>query len=293
MVPCRAAGSFKLTSGSSLFIDRREPQPIQKAADNLAEDLRKVFGRPVRKVHDPNEATPTTLWISQEFSLPKGVQKPSGWERLQLQAVRNPWPGSPAVHAVVLTGSDVRGAIYAIYQFSQEFLGVDPLYWWTDHPPPRRSEVGIPENLSETEGPTFRYRGVFINDEDLLTGWKPGIPEEANISLEMWDRVFEAILRLKGDMVIPGTWIFPYERQIKAAGERGLVVTQHHVNVLGLDTYQWPQEKPYSFLNNPEVLEAAMEAFHQPISARLGDRMERGLPRPQRLPILARGQECS
>jgi hypothetical protein len=138
------------------------------------------------------------------------------------------------------TGVDT---IYAIYQFSQEFLGVDPLYWWTDHEPRHRRRIELAENIRITSEPRFRYRGWFLNDEDLLTGWHPGTRDGTGISLEVWDHIFEALLWLKGNMVVPGTWIFPYEPQLHAASDRGLIITQHHVNVLGLDTYRWPKTR--------------------------------------------------
>jgi hypothetical protein len=256
-VPCAALPKVTLNSQTTVLIDPREPQPIQMAAKDLASDLEKVFGNPARFVRQPSGAGPVTICVAFNYNLPNAVPKPSGWERLKIQSDSNPWPGSPARQAVILTGSDVRGTIYAIYQFSQQFLGVDPLYWWADHPPMRRSRVSVPDAFSESQGPVFRYRGFFINDEDLLTGWRSGIPDGADISLKTWNRIFEAILRLKGNMVIPGTWIFPYEPQVEAAVERGLVVTQHHANVLGLDTYQWPKDKPYSFETAPSLLEAA------------------------------------
>ncbi|MGA8598912.1 MAG: glycosyl hydrolase 115 family protein, partial [Bryobacteraceae bacterium] len=172
-----------------------------------------------------------------------------------IQTVESPSPGFSPVAAVVLTGSDVRGTIYAIYQFSQQFLGVDPLYWWTDHAPAHRSRVEL-LNVNISSTPRFRYGGWFINDEDLFTGWTPGIRDGTGISLATWDRMFEALLRLKGNMIVPGTWIFPYEPQIQAAVDRGLVITQHHMNVLGLDTYRWPKDRPYSFTAAPQLLEA-------------------------------------
>jgi hypothetical protein len=256
--PTCASASQVLDSRTTLLIDENEPGPVQKAAADLARDWQRVLGQPIRVVHKSADAGPTTLCVALEFNLPKTIAKPSGWETFLLQTVSNPWPGSPAQRAVILTGSDVRGTIFAIYQFSQEFLGVDPFYWWTDHEPARRTQVALPDHLLETQGPVFRYRGFFVNDEDLFTGWKPGIPDGTGISLELWDHVFEAILRLKANMVLPGTWIFPYESQITAAVDRGLIVSQHHVNVLGLDTYQWPQDKKYSFTDAPQDLEAAM-----------------------------------
>jgi hypothetical protein len=247
--PARCA--IKLDARTTLFVDPAAPAAVQRAALDLASDWNKVFGQPIRVVNDPKKAGATTVWVTLDGSAPQSLQAPSGWEQLSIQAIGNPWPGSPARQAIVLTGSDTRGAIYAIYEFSQKFLGVDPLYWWTDHAPARRTSVEIPDDFVETQAPVFHYRGFFVNDEDLLTGWQPGLSDNTGISLALWDHVFEAILRLKGDMVIPGTWIFPYEPQVAAAVARGLVVTQNHTNVLGLDTYRWPSDKSYSFSDDP------------------------------------------
>lgn len=256
------AGTFKIDSSTSLFIDAREPGPVQKAAQDLAGDLQKVFGSPVRIIHDPAQVHSTTLWISDKFDLPQEAAKPSGWEKLHIQAIDHPLAGSPAAHALVLSGSDMRGTIYAIYQFSQQFLGVDPLYWWTDHQPRRRTKVTLADNFSETEGPTFHYRGFFINDEDLLTGWAPG--KTTGISLKVWNKVYETILRLKGNMVAPGTWIFPDDPQIKLAGERGLIITQHHAIPLGLNVARWPKDVPYNYTTHPEILDRAwMDAVRE------------------------------
>ncbi len=83
-------------------------------------------------------------------------------------------------------------------------LGVDPLYSWTGRTPTRRTEVVVSENYAHTEGARFHYRGWFLNDEDLLTGWTPGVPQDAGIALVTSDHIFEAILPLKGNMVVPG-----------------------------------------------------------------------------------------
>ena len=169
-----ARGQIAVNSRTTLLIDPREPAPIQKAAHDLASDMTKVFGRAPHWADSPAQASSTTICIAFSHNLPRGVSKPVGWEALRIQADRDPWPKSHVTHVVVLTGSDVRRVTYAIYQFSQQFLGVDPLYWWTDHEPRRRTVVSVPDRFVETSKPTFRYRGWFINDEDLLTGWRPG-----------------------------------------------------------------------------------------------------------------------
>jgi hypothetical protein len=258
LLPGAAPARITLNAHTTVLIDPREPGPIQMAAKDLGTDLEKVFNAPVRFVHLPSEAGPVTICIAFDYNLPPAVAKPSGWERLHIQTVSHPWPGRAVRNAIILTGSDVRGAIYAIYQFSQQFLGVDPLYWWTDHAPRQRSEITLEEGVSESQSPLFHYRGLFLNDEDLLTGWAPGEKKDkTGISLAVWNRVYEAILRLKGDMVAPGTWIFPDDPQVKFAAQRGLIVTQHHAIPLGLNVARWPQGVPYNYTEHPEILERA------------------------------------
>src|SRR5262249_24938271 len=157
---------------------------------------------------------------------------------------------------VTLTGRDMRGTIYAIYQFSEEFLGVDPLYYWTDHAPARRARIEIPDGLDKAyPAPVFGYRGFFINDEDLLTGFAPApVSEHTGISLAMWNRIYETTLRLKGNIVARGTWIFSDEPQIALAAKCGLIVTQHHAIPLGINVARWPENAPYTYGSHPEVL---------------------------------------
>ena len=244
-----------LSGETTVLIDPREPAALQQAARDLVSDLGKVLGKPARLVDSAGHAGAVTLCVALQHNLPAAVSRPSGWETLHIRALANPWPGSPVKQALVLTGSDVRGAIYAVYHFSQHFLGIDPFWFWTDQTPRRMSSLRIPGETAITDGPpAFRYRGWFINDEDLLTGWKPG-PD--GIAPEAWEPLFEALLRLKGNMIVPGTFLFPDEPQVRAAGERGLVISQHHIEVLGLNTYRWPEDQPYSFTSNPETMISA------------------------------------
>ncbi len=287
-LPALVSAQVRVNATTTILIDEREPGPLKIAASDLAADFERVFGRHARMVHEAGQAGASTIWIAFEGRLPASVRRPTGWENLRIQAVEN-----PTQQAVVLTGSDMRGAMYAVYQFSQQFLGVDPLYYWTDHAPQRRAEATMPDGYAHTEGPAFRYRGWFLNDEDLLTGWTPGVQESTGIALNTWDHIFEAILRLKGNMVVPGTWIFPYEPQIRAAGERGLVVTQHHVDTLGLDTYRWPATRPMSFLSDPKSLEEAWTRAASQYPKRAGRFVERRVPRAERLSVLVERRECA
>jgi hypothetical protein len=136
---------------------------------------------------------------------------------------------------------------------------VDPMYLWTDKQPVKRVSITLRKDFAKTyPSPVFKYRGFFPNDEDLLTGWVvPPKGEQAGIALSVWDQVFETILRLKGNMVVPGTWTFPDDAPVHAATERGLIVNQHHAIPLGMNVARWPRDVPYNFSTHPEILERA------------------------------------
>jgi hypothetical protein len=234
--------------------------PIQKSTEDLRDDFQKVLGAKPRIVTDQSDSSPITIMISEASKLPDAI-RPAGLtdpESFSISVVKgDASTKSPTI--VLLTGADMRGTIYAIYQFSQEYLGVDPMYYWTDLEPTKRTSVSIPASLNHAyPAPLFKYRGFFLNDEDMLTGWAPGEKSDGSgISLAVMNKVYETILRLKGNMVVPGTWIFPDDPQVKLVGERGLILTQHHAIPLGVNVARWPADQPYNFTTHPEIIERA------------------------------------
>ncbi len=234
--------------------------PIRLATNDLVNDFAKVFGATPRVVSSLAEAGPVSILIAQGPDQAFGVRcaMAQDTEAFSFSVVAAPGKGSPK-RIVCLTGADMRGTIYAIYQFSQGYLGVDPMYLWTDKQPEKRSSITLPADFAHVfPKPVFRYRGFFPNDEDLLTGWVPaGKGEQTGISPKTWDMVYETILRLKGNMVVPGTWIFPDDAQVHLATERGLIVNQHHAIPLGVNVARWPKDVPYNFSTHPEILERA------------------------------------
>ena len=254
------SGMIRVDGSAVILLPENTPAPLRKATEDLRSDFARVFGTRPRTVTTTQKAGPVTIVIGSESDIPNAVRpEASGGAESFSISVANPKWNSRASHAIVLSGADMRGTIYALYEFSRKYLGVDPLYYWTDHEPARRTTVSLPASLNERfAAPKFKYRGFFINDEDLLTGWAPGEhKDKTGISLEVWDKIFETTLRLKGNMVAPGTWIFPDDPQVKAAGARGLIVTQHHAIPLGLNVARWPKDVPYNYSEHPEILERA------------------------------------
>jgi glycosyl hydrolase family 115 (putative glucuronidase) len=260
----RAAGganaSIVVDGTTSILLGADEAPALAAAVDDLASDFEKVLGRKPRIVHRPEDGGASVIVVGQRSAVVAGLRGavPGDPESFSISVKRTGWKTGPS-RVVLLTGADMRGAIYSVYQFSERYLGVDPLYYWTDHTPARKERVEVPAALSETfPAPVFKYRGFFVNDEDLLTGWASGEQHDhTGISLAVWNRIYETTLRLKGNIVAPGTWIFPDEPQITLAGKRGLIVTQHHAIPLGVNVARWPENAPYSYTAHPEILQHA------------------------------------
>jgi hypothetical protein len=249
-----------LDSAVTIVESSDEPGPVKRATQDLVSDFAKVFGREPGRATRLEDAGGVAILIADRSRVHPGIHctLPAGPESFAFSALRVPGH-QPLKQLVCLTGADMRGTIYAIYEFSQSYLGVDPMYLWTDKQPAPRSSINLPTDFAHSyPSPVFRYRGFFINDEDLLTGWRPATASEhTGISLQVWDNIFETILRLKGNMVVPGTWIFPDDPQVHAAAERGLIINQHHAIPLGVNVARWPQNVPYNYSTHPEILERA------------------------------------
>jgi len=256
----RAEGKIVVGPSVTILMASGEVSPVRLAAEDVAADFVKVMGARPKIVGRAEDAGPVTILVGERSNLPEGLQPAglSGAESFSISAKKARLGGSER-QVIVLSGEDMRGTIYAVYQFSQEYLGVDPMYYWTDHEPARKARIEIPASVDEVfPAPVFKYRGFFLNDEDLLTGWAPGEKKDkTGISLAVWNKVYETILRLKGNMVVPGTWIFPDDPQVKLAGERGLILNQHHAIPLGLNVARWPKDVPYDYTTHPEILERA------------------------------------
>jgi hypothetical protein len=252
--------SVVLDGTLTILVGPDVPGPVQLAAADLANDFQTVTGKKPKIVTRQEEAGATTILIGEQSKLPAEM-RPSGLtepETFAISVHNENWNKHPT-KVVVLTGSDMRGTMFAVYEFSEKYLGVDPMYYWTDHTPAHRAMISVPASLDQTyPAPLFKYRGFFINDEDQLTGWAPGeAKDKTGISLAVWDKIYETTLRLKGNMVCPGTWIFPDDPQVKEAARRGLIVTQHHAIPLGLNVARWPKDVPYNYSTHPEILERA------------------------------------
>lgn len=71
----------------------------------------------------------------------------------------------------MIAGSDERGTMFGRYHFIEDYLDVDPLYFWKDREPEKKESLAWENFYFYQEEFFFKYRGLFVNDEDLITEW--------------------------------------------------------------------------------------------------------------------------
>ena len=257
----RNPATIVLDSHAQILVDAAQPEPVRRAARDLAADMQAVFGSAPAVVTEARQPGGVLVVLGDELQ-PASVapaDHDAAEEAFSITGGSASLGGPRPTSVIRLAGSGVRGTLFAIYQFSQQYLGVDPMYYFTDHAPAKRASLSLPAALHQRyAAPVFRYRGFFLNDEDLLTGWAPGEAQDhTGISLAVWDRIFETILRLKGNMVVAGTWPFPDDPQDRLVAARGLLLNQHHATPLGVNFSRWPRDVPYNLTSSPQYIENA------------------------------------
>lgn len=204
---------FTPTQQTFLYTDEHDDWLVHKAAALLQQDILAVTGRqPVITHNIPVTAANIIiigsladcdilqqLTTSRKFNTDSIQNK---WEAYHIQTVQQPFPG--VAHALVIAGSDKRGAAYGVFELSKQ-LGVSPWYWWADVPVKKSSTLYVTNNTNITSAPGVQYRGIFLNDEaPALSGWAK--EKFGGLNHRMYEKVFELLLRLKANYLWPAMW---------------------------------------------------------------------------------------
>ena len=196
-------------------------------------------------------------------------------------------PGEPESYTVevsdrvVITGGDALGAIYGIYAFEDRCLNVLPVHRLADVFPETMEQLELPACSFASDKRPVRWRGWFLNDEDLLTelvysGGKRNIdyPFYGDvIDTEVLDMILETALRLEINLVIPASFVDilnPDEMKlVEAVCRRGLYISQHHVEPVGVsyfaaEAYVQKHGQPgeaVSYITNPSRMEEIWQTY--------------------------------
>ncbi len=238
---------FALMSFSALAVTvevaEGESEAVKIAAENLRRDL--------------DKACPAHTNDTRRIVVRTGGPLSSaaaGWE----SSVRTYKDGVWTV-----TGVDRRGTVYGIYKVSEE-LGVSPFYWWDDIPVTSH-EFNLTTETVEIKSPAVKYRGIFINDEDIgIRKWAEMNYEadgSKSLGAKTYEKIFEMMLRARLNYIWPamhpGGYEFVSRREnMELAAKMGIVVgTSHCEPMLRNNIYlSKPDKAKWDYLKNPDFI---------------------------------------
>lgn len=218
-------------SPSSIFTNEKDFEGVKIAALNLQKDIEKVCSRQPMIEHN---ITKNTTIIIGTIGKNKGFDKilrEEGVDINTLKGKRETYIIKASDGKVIIAGSDKRGTVYGIYELSKQ-IGISPWYYWADVPVIKHNNIYARKG-SYTDGePKVRYRGLFLNDEwPSLGHWATST--FGGFNHNFYSKLFELILRLKGNFVWPAMWNSAFYADDALNGttadDMGVIVgTSHH-----------------------------------------------------------------
>ena len=214
--------------GNAIIYDKDALSGIKKIAVKISGDMEAVFGS-VPQVHE-EKASESPIYVG---TVGDALIAGLGVDTSDIEGKREVYKITVVGDALVIVGSDKRGAIYGMFKLS-EMLGVSPFIDWLDVKPVKTDEFKIPSDYCMiSKEPSVKFRGFFINDE-----W-PAFGNFCNkrfggFNAKVYEHVFELLLRLKGNYLWPAMWtaIFPDDgpglENAILADELGVVMGMSH-----------------------------------------------------------------
>jgi len=178
------------------------------------------------------------------------------WESSLALVVDKPFEGLEK--ALVIVGSDKRGTIFGLLDLSRN-IGVSPWYWWADVPVRQQPSLYVRGGRFLTPGPKVKYRGIFLNDEaPALSGYAHQV--FGGFNHRFYEKVFELILRLRGNFLWPAMWgnAFFDDDPLNGnlADEYGIVIGTSHHEPMGRAHDEWRRygSGEWDYSRNSKVL---------------------------------------
>ena len=224
LLPLQGFCSITLQKNQVVIVNQAgDSKPIQRAIASLQNDMEKVMGfRPEVTTAEAAPNDKVKLFITNDEAGLEGDES----HEVYVDEQQN---------SIVLHGHDLRGTIFAIYTFTEQVLGVPPLWYFCGWQPVRRSAITTGIRF-HADAPQVRFRAWFPNDTDLLTPWhKEDAGHEA-----MW---FETMLRLKLNCVELETTVtypdYKMSEEAQQVSDMGIILTSHHHVALNNSFTRW------------------------------------------------------
>ena len=214
-----------------IYMDANDCRGVSYAANALVRDISKVSGSQAT-ITSNQKATILVGTIGHSAAIDQLIKQKRINGNL-LKGKREKFIITLVDQQLVIAGSDRRGTIYGIYELSQQ-MGVSPWYDWADVPVEHHDSIFANRGIYTDGEPAVRYRGIFLNDEaPCLTSWVKNTYGTEYGDHRFYQRVFELVLRLRGNMMWPAMWGWAFyaddAENEKTADEMGVVMsTSHH-----------------------------------------------------------------
>ena len=252
VVKQRIESYFPLVADSkpvSIIADEDDYKGVHRAIANLKDDFQKVTGNIPQSEKDKYILIIGTVGKSAIIDRLIKDKKINGAdligknEKYLIQVIENPEEGVQS--ALVIAGSDMRGTIYGIYELSKQ-MGVSPWYYWADVPVAPQKDLYIKPGAYTDGEPAVKYRGIFLNDEwPSLGGWAG--KTFGGFNHKFYEKVFELILRLKGNFLWPAMWASAFydddPQNGVLANEMGIIMGTSHHEPMALAQQDWSRRR--------------------------------------------------
>lgn len=245
----------------SIYIDDNDNEGVKIAACNLITDILKVCGASATIVDNVDNANIIvgTLGASKGVD---GLIKSKSFNADILKGKREKYIITTTGNKLIIAGSDRRGTIYGIYELSAQ-IGVSPWYYWMDVPVVHQDSIYINKGIFTDDEPAVRYRGIFLNDEaPCLTSWVKNTFGTDYGGHEFYSKVFELILRLKGNFIWPAMWGWAFyaddSLNMETADKMGVIVGTSHHEPMSRSQQEWhrPTTKgAWNYSTNKKMLD--------------------------------------
>lgn len=228
--------SFIIKNGETkrVFVGVDEPEALKLAVNDLVKDINSVCGKACLT---DDSASADIIVCSDKSGLFGELSGGTAFLREEefFYEIKN--------DKIIICGKGDLGAMWGIYTFSEKELGIPPYYLFDDFKPEKKEKLVLAEK-KESDYPKTRFRGWFINDEDLLDGFMSQGKRDLDYTFyqnvihpDLMEMIVETALRYRMNLLIPSslTDIYnpPEENLVKVIEKRGLFVSQHHIEPLG------------------------------------------------------------
>ena len=234
-------GDVLLNPGNrvEIYMDANDCKGVSYAVQALIKDFRQVSGCQATltslygSTHGKNSQPGILVGTLGHSAAIDQLVRQKRIDARQLKGKREKFIITLVDQQLVIAGSDRRGTIYGIYELSQQ-MGVSPWYDWADVSVVHHDSIFVNKGIYTDGEPAVRYRGIFLNDEaPCLTSWVKNTYGTEYGDHRFYQRGFELVLRLRGNMRWPAMWgwaVYADDAENeKTADEMGVVMsTSHH-----------------------------------------------------------------